>query len=223
MNGFNHNQIRHNHETAGEQLYATRQKQGLSIKKTAKKINIAPEYLEALERGDYEKLPEGVYKKKILKKYSSYLGIDYEKIKESFSKEREVTSQNKNKNLSVGKINERKFIIVPKIFKNSLIALLVIICFTYLGFCLNSIFSPPELTIINPAEAQISTDKKQITIKGKTNSEAKIYINNKNILKDNSGSFEELVNLKEGLNTITITAEKKYGKESKLKRKIMVE
>lgn len=223
MNGFKKNRVCYDYETVGEQLSFNRKKQGLSLKKISKKININSEYLEALENGDYKKLPEGIYRKKILKKYCDFLGLDSEKIKDTFFKEKEVSSPDLNKTPSLKKIKAYKFFILPKFIKNSLIVLLILVCFGYLGYCLNQAISPPKLTISNPSGKALTITDKQILIQGTTHPEAKVFINNKNILKENSGNFTQNINLKEGLNTVTISAKKKYSRLNVIKKQIMVQ
>lgn len=223
MSGFKKNRILYDYETVGEQLSLARQKQNLSFKKISKKINVNPEYLKALEEGKYKKLPEGLYRKKILDKYSRFLGLDSEKIKESFFKEKETLSPETNKTPNIKKTKAHNFIIVPKLLKNLLIAVSILICFLYLGFYLNKAISQPELIINNPAEDSLKISEKEIEIKGSTHPEAKVFINDKSILKDDKGTFSETINLKRGLNTITISAKKKYSQLKVIKKQILVQ
>ncbi|SRR6056297_287318 len=223
MNGFKKNRVCYDYETVGEQLSFSRQKQNLSLKKVSKKLNINPEYLEALESGNYKKLPEGVYRKKILKKYCEFLKLDSEKVKKTFFKEKEVMSPDLSKLPILNKIKAHNFIILPKFIKNGLILLLILVCFGYLGYYLSQVISPPDLFIKTPSKNNLTVSEKQIEIIGQTHPEAKVFINNKNILKENSGNFSQNINLKEGLNTITISAKKKYSRLNVIKKQIMVQ
>ena len=223
MNSFKKNSISYDYETAGEQLFLARKKQNLKLKKVSKKINISVEYLKFLEVGNFNKLPEGIYREKILKKYSSFLGLDQDKIAETFTKERNINSFYDKKIPNLNKIKSHNFFIFPTLIKNILVVFVILICFSYLAFCLNNVISPPRLVINSPENNNLILDKKQIIISGETNPEASVYINNKNILKDNLGNFEENINLKQGINTIIISAQKKYSKQKTIEKQIMVE
>ncbi|MCD4694513.1 helix-turn-helix domain-containing protein, partial [bacterium] len=97
MNSFRKNSISYNYKTAGEQLFLARKKQNLKLKKISKKINISVEYLKFLENGNFDKLPEGIYREKILKKYSEFLNLDQSKIAKTFVKEKNINSSPEKK------------------------------------------------------------------------------------------------------------------------------
>jgi cytoskeletal protein RodZ len=212
MNGFKKNNISYDYETAGEQLSLARKKQNLKLKKISKKLNINIEHLESLEKGKFNNLPGGIYREKILKKYSEFLDLNQEEITKSFSREGAINTEIEEKIPSLKKIKAYKFLVFPKLLKSSLIVLVLLICFSYLAFSLNKVVSPPSLVINYPEKNSLILGEKQITISGKTTPEASIYINNKNILKDSIGNFEENINLKKGLNTIIISAQKWLNK-----------
>ncbi len=224
MREFKKNRVCYDYETVGEQLFLARQKQNLSLKKAAKKTNIDQKYLHALENGNYKELPGGVYRKNFLKKYSRFLELDTEKIKTSFFKEKEILEpdQNKTKTPKVRRVKTCNFLIFPRIIKNILLVSLILACFLYLGFYLNKTISQPKLVIQNPASDTLSVSDKTIKINGSTHPEARVFINNKSILKDNQGNFSETINLKKGLNVITISAKKKYSQLNVVKKQILV-
>lgn len=89
-------------------------------------------------------------------------------------------------------------------------------------FYFQKIISAPKLTIIYP-EKNLLTKETAIEIKGQTEKEAEVKINGELILNNNNGNFSQTINLKKGLNTITINAQKKYSKESSVTRQILVE
>lgn len=223
MNSFKKNRVSYDYETAGEQLFLARKKQNLKLKKISKKINISVEYLNFLENGNFDKLPEGIYREKILKKYSHFLGLDSDKVVEIFTKEKNINSSPEKKIPNINKIKSRNFLIFPKLIKNLLVVFVILVCFSYLAFYLNNVVSPPKLVINSPENNNLILDKKQIIVSGKTSPEANVYINNKNVLKDNLGNFKQNINLKQGINTIIISAQKKYSKQKTIEKQIMVE
>lgn len=58
-----------------EQLKLEREALGISIAEVAEKTNIREVYIEAIENGDFHKLPGGVYNKAYVRSVSEFLGI----------------------------------------------------------------------------------------------------------------------------------------------------
>ncbi len=224
MIGFKKNKIQTENKTVGEQFYLARTKQNISLKRASKKTKIKLEYLKALELGNYNKLPSGMYEKKYLKEYTNFLGLDKDELLNDFQKEKQVAPQSSISNISIFSKNKLKrinFIIFPHIIKNIIIVAVVIVCFGYLGYCVKSFVSPPDLSIQKPKNDFI-TNERQISIIGETESDSQIYINGNSILTNNNGGFTEKIALKKGVNTITITAQKKYSKKNIVKKQILV-
>ncbi|OGF24961.1 hypothetical protein A2331_00270 [Candidatus Falkowbacteria bacterium RIFOXYB2_FULL_34_18] len=209
-------------ETLSDQLRTKRKKQGISLKEVASELKINVQYLEAMENNQLEKLPTGVYSKNFLKKYALFLNIDTKNFDNLLDGD-DVSYQKKlRKNLFSKKIPEKHyFLCIPKIIKNIIIILIVLSFLVYLGFFINNIISPPKLFISYP-EKDLTTDKKFIEITGITEQEVQIYINEDLVLVDVYGSFSKRISLKEGLNLISITAQKKYSKKNEIIRKILV-
>ncbi|MFH1427677.1 MAG: helix-turn-helix domain-containing protein [Patescibacteria group bacterium] len=225
---FRPNKIKSENEIIAEDLKQARLRKKLNLKEIAKKININYKYLKILEKGEFDKLPAGIYGKNFLKEYAIFLGLDYQKITKIFSEmptEGQSGEINKEKNkelFSKQIVKGSKLIIFPKIIKSIIIIMIVSGCFLYLGVCLNKIISPPRLNIVEPSDNLI-TKNSFINIIGTTEPEAEVTINGEFLSIDSDGSFTEKVNLKNGVNTLIITAKKKYGREIIVKKQILVE
>ena len=222
MNQFRTNRIFLDSETVAEQLRSARQEKKIKIEDAARKLNISQKYLKALEKGDFDKLPTGVYGKNFLREYSLFLGLDYKELGEIFQKEADLmenSPQNKLFSRQIAKM--RYFLAMPKIIKNLIISIVVIICFVYLALAVKEIISPPYLFIENPQE-NLVTKEKIINITGVAETEAQIIINGRQTLSDSEGRFAQIVTLKNGINIITITAKKRYGREAVIKRQVLV-
>ncbi len=63
-------------ESVGKLLYAARISKGLTLAEVEKEISIRASYLEALEHDNYEKLPEEVFIKGIIRNYGNFLGLN---------------------------------------------------------------------------------------------------------------------------------------------------
>lgn len=222
MTSFVANKIFLESETASEQIKKARLEKNLSIKEISQKLKIDVKYLEALEKGEIEKIPSGVYSKNFLKEYCIFLGINYKRVFGVFEKELATKQRRDQKEIFSRQITTAgNFLIVPKLIKNIIIGLAVVGCFFYLGYAIKNIVSPPLLIIKNPEENAI-VNKKTVEVSGLTEKEAEIAINGERVLSDVEGYFNKEINLKEGINTIIITAKKKHGKESVVQRQILV-
>ncbi|MFA5184536.1 MAG: helix-turn-helix domain-containing protein [Patescibacteria group bacterium] len=207
-------------ETVGEKLRQARHYKNLKIEDVAKRLNIRKEYLSALEEEDFDRLPTGLYSKKFLKEYASFLGLRTNDLLKNWRLSSEGGYPADPFSQKVVKKN--KFIIFPRIIRNILIAAAVLICFLYLTFYFKKIIFPPTLNIIEP-EKNMLTTKDSILIKGETEPGAEIKINGEIVLNNDNGNFSQSINLKKGLNNIVITAKKKYSREKIVNRQILVE
>ncbi|MFA7087908.1 MAG: helix-turn-helix domain-containing protein [Patescibacteria group bacterium] len=205
-------------ETLGEKLRQARHYQNLKIENIAKKLNIRTEYLIALEEERFENLPSGLYGKNFLKEYASFLKLNPNEFTEYWEKQ---PTNDKENPFSQKIVKKTKFIIFPKIIRNVILFGAVLICFLYLLFYFKNIVSPPLLIIESP-EKNILTSENSIVIIGKTEPEAEIKINGIAVLNNNNGQFSQEINLRKGINNITITAKKKYSREKIITRQILL-
>lgn len=223
MESFTSNKLFLDSETVSERLRRTRQEKKIKLKQVAKKININYKYLDALEKGDYNKLPKGVYGKNFLKEYAFFLGLDSLELIKDYELETNIYQPRENKDFFSQQLAKKQYFwATPNVIKNLLIIFIITICFIYLGFRLNKIISAPDLLIFNPTDNFI-TKQSIIEVSGNTEIEAKVTINNETILSDIHGNFTKTINLKNGLNIITIKTNKKYGKSKIIIKKVLVE
>ncbi|MBU0619951.1 MAG: helix-turn-helix domain-containing protein [Patescibacteria group bacterium] len=216
---FKSNAILSKMESIAEQLRNARRAKNLCLETIARELNINYKYLKALENGNYDELPAGTYKKSFLKKYSSYLGLDYN----DFDNLSKIDGNRKHHNFFSQQIAKVSYFFnIPKIAKSIIAIIITCVFFTYLGFYLKKTTLPPELYIIKPTNNLILQDN-FLDIIGKTEPEAQVAINGEMILIDNSGMFKENISLKQGVNTIVITAQKKYGSKKIVKRQVLIQ
>lgn len=207
-------------DSLGEELRRRRTFKKLGIDEVAQTLGIRREYLLAMEEENFNSLPAGLYGKNFLKKYASFLEVDKELITKFLQ---ETTDDRTETDPFSQKILKRnKFLIFPKIIRNLLIGLAVLVCFLYLIFYFKKIVLPPEL-IVNQPEKNLMIKESSILVSGHTEKEAEVKINGELILNNNDGQFSQTVNLKKGVNTLTISAKKKYSQENIITRQILVE
>lgn len=221
MTPFKSNKISLNSENISEQLRAARKAKNLKLEDIAKKLNIGRKYLEALEKDEYDKLPPGVYGKNFLREYAVFLGLDHGELAKSFTAENQTKQSGERQELfSKQVVKSRYFMAAPKIIKSAAVIAAASVCFIYFGYRLEKIVSPPSLSIYKPAENLI-TEKNSLEIIGKTEKEARIIINGELVLSNTAGDFNKTINLKNGINIITITASNKYGRDNTIVKQVL--
>lgn len=222
MNLFKSNKIYLDSETVSEQLRSSRQAKKIKLSLIAKKINVNEKYLTALEKGEYEKLPSGVYGKNFLREYALFLGLDYKKLALDFEAEINTLEPKRQKELFSKQVVKKRYLLaMPKILKNILIFSIICVCFIYLGYRLGKIISPPMLIIDSPT-ADLTTDQTSLELIGRTEAEASLTINGQTVLTDKNGGFSQTISLKNGVNIITITANKKHSRGHTIIRQVLV-
>lgn len=215
--------------TLGERLANLRKAKDLDLAILSKKTGISQKYLLALEEGKYQKLPSQLYGKNYLKSYLAALAVErVENYLKLFESEQLICQKVNNypdsfkKTLFFNRQNVLKQIeITPQKIKLTLIGLVILICFGYLGWETKKFFSPPRLAIDMP-ENNLITNKQLIEIKGRTEKEANLAINGQEIFVARDGSFSEKIFLQDGLNIIEISAQKRYSKGNTIFRKVLV-
>jgi cytoskeletal protein RodZ len=207
-------------DSIGEELRRLRTFKNLGVDEVAQKLGIRREYLLAMEEENFNLLPAGLYGKNFLKKYATFLGADKNLVTKFLQEATDDRTENNPFSQKILKKN--KFLIFPKIIRNLLLGLAVLICFLYLIFYFKKIVLPPNL-VVNQPEKNLMIKESSILISGKTDKEAEVKINGELILNNNDGIFFQTVNLKKGVNTLTISAKKKYSQENIILRQILVE
>src|SRR5579872_1705923 len=71
----------------GERLLEERKAQGFSTEEVAKATKIRHEFIEAIEKGDYKKLPSTAYAQGFVKNYVEFLGLPEKELLALFRRE----------------------------------------------------------------------------------------------------------------------------------------
>ncbi len=222
MNDFVKKPVSLDQDSLGSYIKRIREKKRIELSEVAVAININIKYLQAIESGNYRDLPKGAYGKIFFKKYIEYLDIRHKNIVNEFIKEQN-RSQNFESNIFFNQVvSWRNLLSLPKVLRNLLILLVVVVCFLYLFFYFKNVFAPPFLELEVPQDNQIVSDY-NITVQGKTEPESELKINDNLVLIDQTGYFSEAVHLKSGINIIEVSSKKKYSREKTVTRKILVE
>lgn len=186
----------------------------MTLEKLEKKTKIQKQYLQALEECRFEDIKQStVYLKNYVKKYVSALGENPQPFLDQFRHE-ELGHEEKNPRIHPAKAYKQiKFRSMPNIFRHALIGGLVCMFLLYLGFHVRNILQAPNLSVVSPSDGSI-TYESSIEIRGKTDPETKVTVNEAVIKNDEAGNFNQTIALSPGINTLVVKAENKHGKTS---------
>lgn len=206
--------------TVGQILKEEREKNLLSLEEIEKATKIRKELLEALEAGQYSKLPPPTFVQGFIKSYGKFLKLDTEKLLAVFRREfsDRVHPPRILESFS-NPLDKKKFKLTPTKVLGGVILSLVIIFFVYLWFEYRFLVGGPFLEVSQPVN-QLNTTASTVLVTGRTDPEAKLSINNQEIGVDPAGKFSQEIKLSDDMNTIEISAVSKSGKVTKLERTV---
>lgn len=209
-----------NEPRLGAKFKKSREDFGINLATASKTTHIPAEYLDALEKNRFSDLPKAkVYRYNYVREYATFLHLDETAALEQFNEENGLKG--------IGVIHPKQTIKNVPLFsisifaRNLLIAGFILLFAGYLAWQVKQVLNPPKLTVYSPAEG-ITLTENQVTVQGETEKECKLAINGQEIMPDEKGRFNLVLDLADGLNTIVITATKKHGKVSTVTRHIVV-
>lgn len=204
----------------GQRLYAQRVRLGLTLDEVTKATKIRPAFLNAIEQGEYSKLPASSYAQGFVANYAEFLGLSRRETLALFRREFRETktltvlpkefSQTSDNVLSNVKVRHT--------------TLLVIIAFVvflgYMGFSYKDAFINPPLTMQSPEVNTVKTG--EILVKGKTNIYDTVTINNAPVYLQEDGTFSKRISAMPGKFSIVIKAVNRFGRTSVIEKNIQV-
>jgi len=192
----------------------------LSISDVSLKIRINPKYIEAIESGEYRKIPGIVYARNFVRLYARFLNVREATALGLFEEEYRIadTSVSASKPTPNPRVHP---LLTPRGIRRSIILLLSAAVLVYLGLEIRNITAAPALTIASPND-QTTTDQRTIELRGMTEPETTVTANGRTIPVDREGNFRETLDLQDGLNTIVIRSVKKRGGATTVVRNILV-
>ncbi len=207
-----------NKKNLAEFLKEKRQGKNLSLDKLSDLTKIQIYHLEALEAGQFEKLPPSIYRAGIFKRLAKFLDVDKNEIVQMYQQEVqpvEISSYNgniiKTKQNSYFVLTQRKLVIF-------LGALFLILLSAYLYYQFKFLVGPPNLAV-DPKEDMV-IQQESLTVRGKTDSGVYLTINGENVYVASDGSFSKEVKLTSGINVIEVKAVNSFEKSTKIVRQI---
>lgn len=208
-------------QTLGEYLRECRQRLNFTEIDVAKFANVQPKYLRFLEEGRFRDLPAEVYVKGFLRSLANIYHVDAEDLLRQYAHEQEISKNLEfESKITMTRFSAPKFIFSPKTLTIGGLVLLGLMSLTYLYFQVSSLGRPPKLEIVSPvSDTQVASGA--LTVEGKTEAGASVYLNNQAVAVDANGVFRENLTLGSGTNILTIKSVNKFGKQTVLTRTIL--
>ncbi len=205
--------------TLGEKLKKLRSEKRIALNEISRVTKIRVEYLQCLEDGKYDELPADVYVRGFLKSYGDFLGVDEHGLIKLFKKEKGIRKnlekgKNPEKvNLRISPLNISAFVFTPKKIALFFAAIFVLGAFFYLYREAGSLTDTPRLIILAP-ESNSNVSGNTISLEGKTDKDARVFVNDQPVLVDDNGKFKEDISLQSGINVIHVRAVNRFQKEA---------
>ena len=209
-------------KTVGEIVKTKRIEKGLTLEEVESATKIRKKFLEAIESDEYGILPSVAYAKGFVKNYSDYLGLPTRDVLAFFRRQTTEASKSSLLPKSVdATLRHTFFRLTPARFVALLLGGLTVIFISSFVLQYLKIKEPPALTVDSP-KAETTTTERRIDVLGKTEADATILVNGVSVLVRQDGKFFDQVSLVTVVNTITVTATSRFGKEIVVQRKVTV-
>lgn len=199
--------------TIGAKFAEERRRQELTIEEISKATKIRAEFLEAIEVGDYKKLPGSSYAQGFVRNYAKFLGLPVEKslaiFRREFNAEKSFDVLPKGfssiTDMPIGRFKiGRNFLLIAGVF----VLLIVFILFQYRAAFLN-----PSLKISSPRENEV-VKSLTVSVKGNTDPDATLFVEGEAIIVNSDGSFSSEISLFPGKSSVSFIAENRFGRKT---------
>ena len=206
-------------KTAGEILKNQRLKKSWTLEKVAGLTHIQSLVLQSIEEDNLISLPKPPFVFGLVKNYAKALSLNSEEVLAIFRREYNLRSGNY---LLPPQPLIKSFFHLngPAILKFSLIFL----TFLFLGYLLTQYwqFAQAPVLIVSAPQDLTEVLEAQINVIGRTDPNAKVYVNGQEILVDEKGIFNTVVSLNPGVNVLNIVSRNSQKKETQIKRTVTV-
>ncbi len=206
--------------TLGEKLRALRRGQAVSMEMMEKKTHIQRRYLEALERGEYDQLPEPLYTRNFISAYARVLNADEQYFIELYLEECGKCDLVQPMQTPRQRVGQGRFLVWTRVLTSISVGLVALAIIGYLSWQIKSIIEPPEIIVFSPVDSTI-TQNPVLMVEGAVDGEATVYVNGEQVALDSELHFAIEVDLQKGLNEINIAAEQRYSKRREVIKRVV--
>lgn len=180
-------------------LQTARLDKEFTLDEISKKTKIPLRYLQAFENETQSGFPDEPYCSLMLREYADFLGLNSDELVSVFRRDHVKKAINAN--------SQNSFLsITPQFTYYLIISLLIILFALYLTFEYIKFNHPPVLTVDWPVYSKI------VEIKGKTDSESTIKVNQSPVVVDQNGNFFKKLELSTSEAKIIVESTSPAGK-----------
>lgn len=193
--------------TVGNLLKKAREHSGKKIEEIAQIIKIKPEYLNKIEQNDFSSFNSSTFVKGFIRSYAAFLGLDAENIVALFR--RQIGEEDVPLKAKKTLVKQQSVVISPTSIMSIAIILFFVAVFGFLISQFYKLQQPPILKIVQPSTEIMTSDTPNFEIKGLTEENTLVTVNETQIQLRDDYTFTLAVELREGDNTFTFNAWKK--------------
>lgn len=208
-------------KTIGEILKQARINKNQTISEISEQVKIRPDYLEAIELNQFDKLPSATFVKGFITGFAKSVDVNPEQALAVFRRD---FDQNQKGQIVprglVSPINTPSRIWHPRTTTAVISTVLVLLVGAYFLKQLIFLRQAPEITLYSPDENQ--TTSANIDVVGITDPDATVTINQKPIATNLEGEFKTSLNLSSGPQVIIVVSTDREGRARTLERNIIV-
>lgn len=183
-----------------------------------RETKIKKEFVLAIEKHQWDSLPEFAVVTGFVKNLASFLGVD------TFQAVALLKRDYPPKKLMINPkpdIEKRAFFWTPRISFLIGSGLFALVIFLYLIFQYRNFVRPPYLVVDSPTEGE-TLDVGLLTVYGKTDAEASVLVNDQPTLVSEDGVFSAEIAVISETKQIVVKAVSRSGRESSVTRNVIV-
>ena len=202
-------------KTIGNIIKEARTAKKISLARLADETKIKKEFLEAIEKEQWQAVPDIAVVTGFVKNIASFLGLNQNQLSAMLRRDYPPKKLAINPKPDIAD----KFTWTPKLTFYAGVATVAVFILGYLIFQYAKFVRPPGLSVLRPKEGvEVRTDK--VMVEGETDPNATIKVNNQPVLVEEDGRFTVEIEIFEGTTEIVISATSRTGKETVVRRTI---
>jgi cytoskeletal protein RodZ len=213
LSGFSKKKIK-TELTLGDLFRDERKRKEITLEAAEVGTKVRINFLGALESGNWQNLPADVYVRGFVLAYAKFLELDTTTALQLFDIERKINRQDHQPALSYrNNMKEVKLLITPKLVGYFAMIVGIVSMFGYIYYQLENFAGSPSLKVSSPGN-NIVYEEDTIEVRGITDSDTVLKINEENIPVTDDGRFVSNLKLHQGVNVLIVKATNRAKKET---------
>ncbi len=213
----------HGMPTLGEKLRALRRGRSVTLDAIERATHIQRRYLEALEHGRYDALPEPLYARNFIRAYARVLEADEAYFLELYEEECGRCDLLDPMRFPRQRLRQGSLFNVPRVVTGFLFGAIACAVIGYFSWQVRELIRPPEIVLYTPFDGTATADA-LLSVQGTVmKGEVSLTINGEPVVVNADNSFSLTVDLARGLNVITVAAQRRYSRTAVVYRRVIFE